>query len=227
MKKADALRLAVPLTVLVLALALAWAKGWLDYQNAAKLIHELRAGHGRGTAAMIYVAAFATALTLGLPAAIGIIVGGALFGAVLGTVLSWAGAMLGAVAGYWLARLIGRDSLRSFFCRHRALDRMANEQGFWTMLRLRIVPVIPLAVLSFAAGLSRTSHTRYLAATAIGILPSMAVYSYFADSLLSGFGDARRDALVRLAIASAALLALSFLARRAGNGGQRQGQRRA
>ena len=219
--KSVALRIAILVAVVAAAGVIAHSRGWLNYENAATLVRELRAGRGRGTAAMIYLLSFSAAVAIGIPATIGILVGGALFGVVLGTALSWAGAMAGAIGGYWLARLVGHDSFRDFFCSHRSLERLANPD-FWTLLRLRLVPVIPFSVLSFAAGITRAKQRVFLAATALGVFPSVAIYTYFADALLSGFGDARREAFIRLAVASVALLALSFFARRM-RGGREQG----
>ena len=217
-------RVAALLAVLAATFFVAKSRGWLDYEHVAAVVRELRTGQDRGTAAAIYVASFGAAVALGFPATPAILVGGALFGAGLGSVLSWAGGMIASVAGYWLARLIGKDSLKTFFCRHRALDRLAKEQGFWTMLRLRIVPVMPLAVLNFVAGITCMNQRRYLLATALGLIPSMVVYSYFADALLSGIGDARKDVILRLAIGSVVLLGLSFAVRGWGQGRDERGE---
>ena len=79
------------------------------------------------------------------------------------------------------------------------------------MLRLRLVPVIPLSVVNFASGLARTRFGVYVAATAIGVLPATIVFTYFADSLMRGLQGARTHAYWDVAIASAVLMAMSLL----------------
>jgi uncharacterized membrane protein YdjX (TVP38/TMEM64 family) len=78
------------------------------------------------------------------------------------------------------------------------------------VLRLRLLPLVPFNVLSFAAGLAGVPFRPYLAATALGILPGTIVYTYFADSLLAGVEGASRQAFARVAAAGALLLAVSF-----------------
>ena len=53
----------------------------------------------------------------------------------------------------------------------------------------------------------------YLAATAIGVIPSTVIYAYFADSLIEGVGNGRADALISLVIASVLLISLSLAPR--------------
>jgi uncharacterized membrane protein YdjX (TVP38/TMEM64 family) len=76
---------------------------------------------------------------------------------------------------------------------------------------LRLVPVIPLSVVNFAAGLARTRFSIYVAATAIGILPATVVFAYFADSLVRGLQGAKTHAYWDVGIACGGLLVLSLL----------------
>lgn len=89
-------------------------------------------------------------------------------------------------------------------------DALGERAGFATVLRLRLLPIVPFNVLSFAAGLAGIPFRAYLAATAIGIVPGTVVYTYFADSLLAGVEGASRRAFVRVLVAAALLLAISF-----------------
>jgi len=73
-----------------------------------------------------------------------------------------------------------------------------------------LIAILPLGIVNFVGGLARTPFTSYMAATGVGIIPSILIYSYFADSLLERVGNGRSDALLSLVIASALLLALSL-----------------
>jgi len=167
-----------------------------------------------------FVVAYAIAAGLGLPGSVFTLAGGALFGTLLGTLLNWIGATIGATIAYLIARSLGRDAVRKLLGKHAgALDRAVADGGFANLLRLRLIPIVPFNALNFGAGLAGVPLRSYVLATALGILPGTAVYTFFADALLSGAAGARQDALVRVGIAGGLLVLLSFvpaLARRLG-----------
>jgi uncharacterized membrane protein YdjX (TVP38/TMEM64 family) len=78
------------------------------------------------------------------------------------------------------------------------------------MLRLRLIPVIPLGTANFIGGLARVDFLTYLAATAVGVVPAILVYTYFADRLVYSVGHGRAAALQSLLIVSALLLLVSL-----------------
>lgn len=171
-------------------------------------------------APVIFVAIYAVVATLGLPGSALTLAGGAVFGFGAGLALNWLGAMLGAAGAYWLARALGMGAVRSLLgSRAERIDRLADQHGFLTLLRLRLIPLVPFNLLNYASGLANVRHRDFLLATGIGILPATAVYTWFADALLSGVQGARRDALVRLAIAGVLLVGLSFAPRLLRRGG--------
>ncbi len=117
-----------------------------------------------------------------------------------------------AFAAYAMARGLGSSAVRSLLGRRAgAFDRLVADHGFLAMLRLRLIPLVPFNALNFGAGLAGVSARDYLVATAVGIVPGTLVYTYFADALLSGATEAHREAQVRLVVAAALLIALSFV----------------
>ncbi|MEO6778488.1 MAG: TVP38/TMEM64 family protein [Gemmatimonadaceae bacterium] len=160
----------------------------------------------------MFLLAYAVAGTLGVPGSILTLTGGAVFGFELGTLLNWIGATIGAIGGYWLARLLGRDAVERIGGRRiYALEKLADAHAFTTVMRLRLIPVVPFNALNFACGLVGLDFGSYVAATMIGDLPVTAAYTYFADALLSGVSGARRAALLHASVAGALLILLSFL----------------
>ena len=160
----------------------------------------------------MFLLAYAVAGTLGVPGSILTLTGGAVFGFALGTLLNWIGATIGAIGGYWLARLLGRDAVERIGGRRiYALEKLADAHAFTTVMRLRLIPVVPFNALNFACGLVGLDFGSYVVATMIGDLPVTAAYTYFADALLSGVAGARRAALLRASVAGALLILLSFL----------------
>src|SRR5438034_1052586 len=91
------------------------------------------------------------------------------------------------------------------------LDRLAHQAGFAWLLRLRLIPIVPFNLLNFASGLTALPWRTYAAATAIGVIPATLVYTFFADALLSGSREAGHRVFVRLLIAGALLVLLSFV----------------
>ncbi len=113
-------------------------------------------------------------VALWLPGTIPTMLGPILFGTTMAVPLNYLTALVGAAAGFWIARLLGGDALdRVFGGRFRLYDRYRDllaRSGFETMFYLRLVPT-PFAGVSYLAGLSPMSFGTYFLATAIGILP--------------------------------------------------------
>jgi len=161
---------------------------------------------------LVFMAAYAVATALALPGTIFTLAGGAVFGFGSGTLFNWIGANIGASMAFGLARLLGRDGLeRILGGRAGALDRVTENHGFRTLLTLRLIPVAPFNALNFAGGLTSMRWTSYALATAVGILPGTAVYTYFADALLQGSQEASREAYIRVLVAGLLLVLLSLV----------------
>jgi len=214
------LRLAIFIVVLISMWTAARLLGVDAYVSPEQIGTTIREAREVPFAAAIFVAAYVGVTTIGLPALPLTLAGGAIFGVAAGIALTWLGATLGATGAFLLARALGGDALRRLLgARAGTLDRMLGDGAFLTILRLRLIPVVPFNALNFGAGLAGVRLAHYVAATAIGILPGTSVYTYFADALLAGTDGARQTAFVRVAIAGALLMALSYLpalAKRAG-----------
>jgi uncharacterized membrane protein YdjX (TVP38/TMEM64 family) len=136
---------------------------------------------------------------------------GVAFGGLVGVVVSWLGALIGATVGYWVARTIGRDIVTRWVKRFKRVDAaMRDAKNFLGILRLRLIPIIPIGAVNFVGGLSRANFFSYLAATAIGVLPAVTIYNYFADSLVEGVANSRADAFKSLIVSSLLMLMLSL-----------------
>jgi uncharacterized membrane protein YdjX (TVP38/TMEM64 family) len=206
------LRLAIFLVILVALWSVARVLGFDQYISPERIGTTIRDAREVPFAAAIFVVTYVAVTTIGLPALPLTLAGGAIFGVAAGIALTWLGATLGATGAYLLARALGGDALRHLLGdRAGTLDRILGDGAFLTMLRLRLIPVVPFNALNFGAGLAGVRLTHYMAATAIGILPGTSVYTYFADALLAGTDGARQTAFIRVAIAGALLLAVSYL----------------
>jgi uncharacterized membrane protein YdjX (TVP38/TMEM64 family) len=130
----------------------------------------------------LFVLCYALGTSLLLPATPLNLLAGAAFGPVVGTALTSAGALVGAVADFALARSVGRRG---------AADRLAQKWpkiggelrrgGAWYVFAMRLLPVIPYGVVSYAAGVSPIRFRDYfwssLPGTVLGILPFVLIGS--------------------------------------------------
>lgn len=199
--------------VLLVAAAFA-AKGFglfelTDRKQLADAIQRVQDVRG---IAIWFVLAYALIAGLGLPATFLTLAGGAIFGTALGSGLNWIGAVAGAIVGHTLAKQMGSDGLKRLLGKNATkLESFSKRLTFATILRLRLIPVTPFNLLNFASGLARVPLRAYVPATAIGILPGTIIYTFFSDSLIGGVAGAKTHALLRMSIAAALLILISFV----------------
>ncbi len=161
---------------------------------------------------LVFVPLYAVSVALGMPGTIPTLAGGAIFGVARGMLFNTIGANLGAFFAFLVARYLGRDFVAKILKgKAAALDEKIGEHGFGTMLYLRLIPLVPFNALNFSAGLSRVSLRDYVLGTLIGMIPGTLVYTYFADALMVGSGEARREAFVNFLIAATLLVAFTVL----------------
>jgi uncharacterized membrane protein YdjX (TVP38/TMEM64 family) len=191
--------------------------GYLSKEGMLSLLQDVRSS---AWAPAAYVVAYAAATALALPGSILTIVGGVVFGFGWGVVLVTVAANIGANAAFALARGLGREGIeRLIGPRLQGLDRATAAHGFWGLLVLRLVPLVPFNALNFGSGLTAMRWRDYALATVIGIVPGTLVYVFFADALIQGSTEAGAEARTRLFIAGGLFLLLSLvplLARRLG-----------
>jgi uncharacterized membrane protein YdjX (TVP38/TMEM64 family) len=161
---------------------------------------------------LVFVPLYAFSVAFGMPGTIPTLAGGAIFGVARGMLFNTIAANLGAFLAFLLARYLGRDFVsRTLKGRAATLDQRIGEHGFGTILYLRLIPLVPFNALNFAAGISRISLRDYLIGTLIGMLPGTLVYTYFADALIRGSGEARREAFLHFFVAAALLVVFTVI----------------
>lgn len=208
--------LKLALLVLILAGALAAFRltplgGYLTQDRIGEVIALLR---DNPWAPVIFVAIYAAATVLAVPGTILTLAGGAIFGVYWGTLYNAIAANIGANGAFGLSRALGQDAVRRVVGEDSKamarLDRVVEQHGFQGLLTLRLIPLVPFNVLNFGSGLLSIRWASYALATAVGILPGTAIYTFFADALLQGTQDPS-EAWGRLLIAGTLLAALSLL----------------
>ncbi len=230
----QSLRRLLPLLLLVAAIALVFATGLhrhlsfeLLEQNRGRLLALVHA-HPLGTA-LGYLLLYAIVTALSIPGgAVLTLAGGFLFGTLLATVLVVAGATIGAVAVFLIARTALGEPLRA-----RAGPWLARmEQGFRDnalsyLLVLRLVPIFPFWLVNLVPAFLGVSLGTYALATCLGIVPGTLVYASVGNGLGAVFDQGGKPdlgivfhptiLLPLLGLAALALLPIGFRRLRRGS----------
>ncbi len=126
---------------------------------------------------VLYAGVFAGLSLTPAPATLLSVGAGVLFGWAVGVPVVAAGAMTGAVIGFALSRSLGRGAVRGRGGDRMArLDAMLERRGMTAVMAIRLVPVVPFAVLNAACGLSALRTRDYVIGTAVGMLPAIAAF---------------------------------------------------
>jgi uncharacterized membrane protein YdjX (TVP38/TMEM64 family) len=118
------------------------------------------------------------ALVLG-PAWLLALVAGLAFGLVKGGLLVWVSANAAAAAGFLIARYFARHRIEKIARKnekYEAVDRAIKRHGWKVVLLLRISPILPYTVSNYIYGLTAVDFVHYLLASAVGLVPMIAVY---------------------------------------------------
>ena len=101
---------------------------------------------------------------------------GYLFGFVPSMLLSIAGAAIGSVIVYYMARLLGKDAVHMLFGEKKVtemIDNMNSPKGLIITFVIFLIPGVPKDLCSYAAGLSDLKLKPYLIVSLIGRIPGM------------------------------------------------------
>lgn len=171
---------------MIVALITAWRLGYFDLDRRRELVEAVERLRATPGSELAYVVGFAVAITLLLPSWIATLVGGALFGIWKGALLAWIGALGATVLSHFVARGIARKPMERLFGGHRLLFRLREHDDVMELLRLRVLPLAPFAVLDYVAGISGASLRRLLLATMLGTIPAALAYAYVGTQLMRG-----------------------------------------
>jgi uncharacterized membrane protein YdjX (TVP38/TMEM64 family) len=155
-------------------------------QLLAQVLETYRvAGYG------IYLLTFFIAAMVGIiPLSLVAMVGGALYGAINGFLLSAAATLASSIAAFLLSRYAFRAAIHRWLSHHMVLARIDEEiarRGWRFVLLLRLSPVVPFSLGSYAFGLTTISLHSFLLGT-LGALPALFAFVY--SGALSGMAVA-------------------------------------
>jgi uncharacterized membrane protein YdjX (TVP38/TMEM64 family) len=143
-----------------------------------------------------------------------IAMGAVLLGGLRAFAYGWVAVLVGATGTFLVVRYVARDYLQSvlrgFSPRLRQLDDRVSRNGFWTVFTLRLIlGLAPL--LNWGLGLTGVRVWHYVAGTAFGVIPNIAVAVFFANTIANGQPSSRVLSL-SLAIGAVVVIALAAVA---------------
>jgi uncharacterized membrane protein YdjX (TVP38/TMEM64 family) len=161
---------------------------------------------------LIFVVLYAAANLLFFPGTPLTLAAGAIWGWPAGALWALVASTLGTIPPYVIARA-GSPRIESLLRRRATrIHDLLRVRGFTALLLLRLNPVVPYNILNYAAGLAGLRPRDYVAATFIGSIPGIFIYTYLASAVPLGFVSLR-GAFIRVLLAGVALTALVLISR--------------
>lgn len=140
---------------------------------------------------------------------------GAAYGHTAGTVYVIAGSELGAIIAFFIGRLAGVETLRTWVdvrLNKGVLDSQKSLMG--VVFASRLLPFISFDMVSYAAGVTPLSFWRFAIATLAGIIPASFLLTHFGSEMVSGETERIGITLLLLAGVTIAIMFSQWISRR-------------
>lgn len=182
-----------------------------DYLTVARVSAVLARLREAWWAPMALIATYMVLCPLGAPAAPMMIAGGVVFGPVVGSIYNVVGAFLGGTVTYFVGRGLGHDFvLHLLGSRLKKVERFIARRGFWSLVGARFLPV-PFPLLNYSMALAGIRPVLFLTTTAIGLIPGVTLFTYFASLVPKAAGGDWSGIVAQFLLASLLLLLLTFI----------------
>lgn len=146
-----------------------------------------------------------------IPATPMMVAGGIVFGPVVGSLYNIIGTFAGGTVTYFLGRGLGHDFvLHLLGNRLKRVERAIARRGFWSMVGARFLP-IPFPLVNYSMALAGIRPALFLTTLAIGLIPGVTIFTYFASLLTKAASGHRSGIILQFAIASLLMLLLTFI----------------
>jgi len=212
LRRSDWLRLALPVVLIAALIVTAWRLGYFNLKNPEHLTKAADRAHDVPWLGPIFVATYAALAAFAAPVSPLAYGAGAVFHTIRGTIFVWLGSLVGATAGYWLARGVWAGTAHRLLGRYRnKLSEVKRGNVFLTTLRVQLLPIVPFGVFNYAAGASRISFLPFILGTAIGVIPGTVAAVYAGDRIAAGFTGGGKSAFLVAGGVMLALFVVSFI----------------
>ena len=206
------LKFALLATILIVAFLVFRYTPLSEFLTRERMISVMEGLRAAWWAPLALIGLYVVLSPTGLPVSPLIWAGGIVFGIWWGWLYNFIGALLGASASFLLARVLGRDLVMHMVpdALLERVEALLERHGFWSLMRSRYLP-IPFAVINFGAALAGIRWPVFVASTAIGLAPSMLIWTYFGYAIFSVTSADRGEVVRNLVVALVLALTLTFL----------------
>lgn len=140
-------------------------------------------------ASIIFIAVYAVAPVLLIPASLLSLAAGALFGPGLGTIYVLIGATLGATNAFITSRYFSSGFHKKIEGNKKfnlkKLNANIESHGLTYIIILRLIPIIPYTLLNYALGITKVRLRDFIIGSFIGMIPGVFVYVFLGSALYS------------------------------------------
>lgn len=181
---------------------------YLDQERLRELVQ------GYGTLGpVVFIALYAIAPSLFLPALPFAVVAGVLFGPLWGVIYAITGATGGATIAFLIGRYAGRQWIENKLTgpKWQKLDKDVERLGWKMVAFTRLIPLFPFNLLNYAFGLTRVRLLQYVLASFFFMLPGCIAFILLSSSILDLMKGSVSPVFITGLLAVAALSALPFL----------------
>jgi uncharacterized membrane protein YdjX (TVP38/TMEM64 family) len=168
----------IPIVLLVVGGLLFWRFGREISSTLAAALTWV--GHWGWVGGILFIAIYALATVLFLPASLLTLGAGAIYGVFLGAFYVIIGATIGANLAFLIGRYLAQERVNQIMSgipAFHAISRAIGQGGWKVAALIRLSPAFPFNILNYALGLTSISFVDNIIGTA-GIIPGTLMYVY-------------------------------------------------
>lgn len=136
------------------------------------------------------------------------------FGPNLGFLYSWVATLVSGSLNFWLGRFAGEGTFRRYAGQTaNRLSEFIGRNAFVASAVVRNVPTAPFIVVNMAFGVSQAKYLHFLGGMALGVLPKLAIVSFFGGSVIAAMSGSPWVAIGAAIIAALGWIGLMLFAR--------------
>ena len=130
--------------------------------------------------AFFYITFFFLSTLSALPITLALVaIGGFLFGPFAGSIYALIATMCSSIATFSAIRkMFGVHLQKKYHTPLKKFNRAFSKYGFYYLVAVRTIPVVPFFIVNVGAGLTQISIKKFIIATLIGELPIIIICAY-------------------------------------------------
>lgn len=177
---------AVAIVVLSAVTLVGFAAPFLPSSVTENLAPWLDTAKDSAWAPPLAILSYVALASIGVPQIVLITALVATFGPWTGFACAWTGKVIACSLGFWVGRRFGADIVaRNAGPRLTKIMQQFARHGFLVSALIRMVPTVPSVLINIAAGATPIKFSDFLAGTALGSIPKMALLAFGGAAAMS------------------------------------------